>query len=543
MHVVYCQSLSMFLERILIKGIDAAIGSLQSGSFSYFWKRGDFTLKALSHGAFGNINILQINGTILTDYKGNVVVVKRNNNLGNRKPLKISFNNNIIWLVDYQLTEVYFSAFIKYLTDFKVCPYLQRYVSLYFVDEEYVLISEKYDMEFSKFFPQLTSTYLIQFLFQFTYTVYILKMYLGMVHFDTHLRNVMVTKSKSKTNTILGGDFILPYMEYEIRIIDFGFCTLDLSVSVDEFLKRDLKIAPHNFNKKPTIPKLFTTVAGETSKLITIELQYFLLHIYQLIARQNAKHELLNVIKNFSNCMYEMDVDFTFPKLEGFILREHDVGIVTDSITHPSHLLQGLKRYCLKYGFVAEYSCPFKEIHISLPHTIISKEIESRHRKQYIQFLKNTCELKWYESSFIILKKSFGHLWTFHKAKNMMKSSENDLIIYMKNQPYNYNNAYINVFDNTIHFSRNKNISDFHSKNFYCGKFVNDNTCSVFYIAIIKDVLSIFNFKTPVRATDIKEVYSPDILIDCSHACGLRIDYEDLQSINSRKPLFYINLL
>ena len=556
MRQIYCYSLSKFFKKILDCGMINAINVLDSVDFEYFWKRGDYKLVTLSHGAFGTISEMVIDDEPLTDNHNKTVVVKRNKSFVTKVPVLV----NSIWLVDFQMSEIYFSAFIRYLTDIKVCPYLQRYISLHVVEDEYVLFSEKYDMELMKFFPQLNSDYVIQFLFQFTYTIYILKVYLGLVHYDTHLRNLMVKKMEPGPSKIISDSYCglyIPYMPYELRLIDFGFCTLDLNVSFDDFLRRDLKIAPHNFNKKPSIPELFTTRKGEASKLLTIEIQYFCIHLYQLVHRQSPNHPMLKVIQNFCECMYQQSVDLMHPSLDGaFILRQHDVGVICSSITQPTHLIDGLKRYCRKYGEVVDYDgkqiFAYKQgvINVNSVETV-SPRVSKEKSKKYLQYLEQIYDLRWYESSFFKFRYNiFGYMWTFHTFKKTNKKSDNDLIIYYKNQPYNINNAYLSVDENVV-FSRNKNSSDFHSRNFYCGKFLVYNEKYIeskgkvnLLIGILNDQLTIVYFEISIHDYVIQFIkdYNFSMLINATNVIGLRIDYESKIKIN-KTPLLYINLM
>ena len=556
MKQIYCYSLSKFFKKILDSNMSDAVNILSSVDFEYFWKKGDYILKTLSHGAFGTISEMVIDDELLVDNHFKIVVVKRNKSFVSKIPVLV----NDIWLVDFQMSEIYFSAFIRYLTDIKVCPYLQRYISLHIVEDEYVLFSEKYDMELMKFFPHLDSDYIMQFLFQFTYTIYILKIYLGLVHYDTHLRNLMVKKSDSSSGVLISDSYCgiyLPYMPYELRLIDFGFCTLDLNISLDNFLRRNLKIAPHNFNKKPNIPELFTTRKGETSKLLTIEIQYFCIHLYQLIHRQSSNNPMLQLIQNFCECIYQQPVDLMNPSLEGaFILRQHDVGVICNSITQPTHLIDGLKRYCEKYGQIVNYNnkqiFSYKKGLINLNSILeISPRVSKEKSKKYKYYLQHIYDLKWYEPSFFKFRHNiFGHMWAFRNFKKTNKKSDNDLVIYYKNQPYNINNAYLSVDENIV-FSRNKNSSDFHSRNFYCGKFIVYNEKFIetkgkinFLIGILNDQLTIINFEISIHEHIMQFIkdYNFSILINATDILGLRIDYES-KIVIDKNPLIYINLM
>lgn len=553
-----CHLLSYNLDRFLkamLTDFKTSTLTLDDDSFNYEWKLGTFNMKSLSKGGFGLVfDVTCRNGKIQTR-SGRDVVAKCNKN---RLHLDLMLIEDI-FAVDYDVSEIYFAALLSYINRLKICPFICKYLSVNLVDEEYILFIQKYEVELLTF-QQLSPDHLVNFLFQLTYTVYILKMYLGLVHFDVHLRNVMVTKSN---RSFLIADhkqgIYLPEMDFEIRLIDFGFCLADLSNSVDPFLKNPLKIAPINFKKQHrAFPELFYSTRNSVSKLMTIELQYFMLHIYQLTKRNHSEnHPICVVVKNFAEALYEKDVDLNTPSMgdKNVILSNHDVGVECN-ITHPTLLMKGLLRYCQRHGGVFQEDgyvryCPFP-VHTFRTENmqILRAQAEPSVSLKYNTFIKQNIPLvAWFEESHYALGTTFGKRVMFPIDQpfsiNQMKQ-ETCLHVLLKNVPFSSANAYMS-FDKKITF-RKKTSFDTNRQLYYCGNFlwmVNKafkfNEQPKLLLGLNKTTFFIFYFQYYISQHNTLKLIKEnnlDVLINATSSLGFSFKGDDISA--SKSALFYI---
>jgi len=556
---VYCKSLDKMLV-LVITDISTSLKFLYNKDFDFFWKCGNYTLKSLTKGGFGAINEMSLFKNLVVDSKNNSLVVKINNNSFKSDPRLFQG----IWLLDFDVAEVYFCPFIAYLNQLKVCPFLCNYVSVNVVDNNYVLFIERYTFEMIKFLPQLTVEYTIQFLFQLTYTFFILKQYLGMVHFDVHLRNVMTVKSNSSYlffDQYNGHGIYLPFMPFEVRLIDFGFCTIDLRNSCDEFLKTNLCCAPFNLRLLLEIPSLYKTSRLTRSKLLTVELQYFCLHLYQVIQRQAPHHPILNIIQQFCDCMYQQPTNLTNPSLkpDHWILHDHDVGVVTPTILKPSDLMTGLERYCKLYGSVTEFRqkkvyIPFKNIQLDETRLRIVTPRSTIDLQKYQRFLKSEIPcLRWFEPTFTVFNSQFGHVYRFIQTNSFIRISDQTppedqgIGIYYRNKPFNITNAYMTHEKGRIRFQVNRRPEDF-KNSYYVGKFIyfagkkvsNVEVIPRLFFAISESYFYVFQLPTD-NIDQLLKFYNCQYMIDassCSFFYQGQLVY--LPEIPDIKPLIYL---
>lgn len=556
--VIRSYNFDRFLKEIL-DNFKSCAKVLNDENFSYEWKLGTFQTKSLSKGGFGLVSNISVNNKKIVTHSGKDVVVKSNKN-----SIQLTFSViEGIFAVDYDVSEIYFATLLSYITRLKICPFICKYLSVNLVDEEYMLFIEKYESELLTF-PKLSVERLINFLFQLTYTVYILKIYLGFVHFDVHLRNVMITKSNRSFMIVdKSRGIYLPEMDYEIRLIDFGLCLADLTHSVDPFLRKPVKIAPINFNvTKEKLPELYFTTKNNVSKLLTIELQYFMLHIYQLTKRaQGEHHPICKTIEDFGEAMYGTKVNFNYPSLgpNNVILSEHDVG-VTCELNHPEMLMNGLVNYCQKHGSVfhgsvnVRYS-PFKKYNFDTKNMhFLRAEANIDIRQKYQRFIKQDIPLvPWYENSFYSLGTQFGNRLVFPMPLKLSLSKDKQdtcLHITSKNAPFSSSNAYVTFEDNKIQFVRKTN-ANADKQLFFCGHFlwVSNKSFVVkehakLVLGITKNNFFIFYFQKALSEKYLLKIikeHELELLINVTNSLGFSYKGDILHN-PSKTRLFYINL-
>jgi len=552
-----CYLVSYNLDRLLksmLTDFSRAIQDIEDESFTYFWKLGLFEKKSISKGGFGLVYDVKCRDLDIVTLNNKSMVVKCNKNKIN---LEIFYTDGV-YAVDYDVSEIYFSALVAYIYRLKVCPFICKYLSVNMVDDEYALFIQRYEWEMLTF-PHLTVDLVIQFLFQLTYTVYILKLYLGLVHFDVHLRNVMITKTDRSFLIQTQDDkaVYLPSKGFEIRLIDFGFCLVDLSASIDPFLNNNLKIAPINFKKQQkTLPSLFYSTRSNVSKMMTIELQYFMLHIYQLTKRsQGESHPICVAIRNFGETMYQQTVDFNTPSLadKHVIISNHDVGVDCD-IKHPSQLIDGLVRYCSAFGSVDGIThCPFPNTSASDTALTVNFLPDRKTLGKYKAFIDQTIPLvPWFDDTFYNLGSTFGQRISFPlKTKVEIAQEKKDTCLHVlnKNVPFASSNAYLLYENYRVVVVRKRNF-DSPKKAFFMGQFLwNDGKAYKFarrptlLVGVDSTHLHIFHFKFSLNESHVLRLIRENnlrVCIDSSSALGVTYKGDDITL--SASALFYLIL-
>jgi hypothetical protein len=493
LQTVHCNSLDRLLGYILDDtGSAVQKWKRDSVAFSKFWSTKPFAKKIISMGGFGKILVpLTYDGKTLhcfTNYFSKLeiseIVIKTNR--------KISKNDLVMtrdhcWLADSNYAESYFAAFIKYVAYHKTCPFLCNYLSSFLTEKgKTVTMIEKYncDLRTLMISENVSSDQMINIIFQFVYTIYILKSYLGIIHYDTHLRNVMIVKQKqSKYKYIMLYDkfrkqgILFPFLEYFIKIIDFGLCSIDLNESVDPFLKRNLKISSLNVAEE---------LVSDQEKNATLDFQYFILHLWQMSNQSNK-----DAIDKFCEIFYE-DVSKTPKNIiendkrlvinqENCIIKTHDVGLKGTLIKNRHDLIDGLMRYCTYSGNVIKdnenivYSLfpldnipSFNEIYVVHP-------TNPKHVPKFIE------ESKWFKKEFFqINEEKVGYRWIFnikhHKPFPSKEIPRTGIILKNKTNQPDKKNAYLSFSgpNSTLRFHALRKHAE-SVKSFFCGTFIVHN--------------------------------------------------------------------
>jgi hypothetical protein len=557
MRFIYCQSLNFLLKCLLDNvGTMAEKWKLHSLDFSKYWATKPCAKQIVSLGGFGKVitpyffDGSDVNGYIeeFGTTRQKLVVIKTNRH----KTQLFSKKQNGYWIVDVNYAESYFAPFVKYVNDLGVCPFLCNYMASYLTEKNrMVMFIERYDTEL-RTFELMNNQYLINILFQFVYTIFVLKSYLGMVHYDTHLRNLMLIKNEqNKYKYILLYDryknigILLPFLEYTLKLIDFGLCTIDLRDSYDPKLKESgLRVKSIN--------------APENVENLTIELQYLVLHLWQA----GLPAETLACLSDFCAAFYD-NVDLTpskilanNPKLvltEGkCIITSHDVGIANSIIQSRQNLIDGLLRYCITYGSVIQDSSntvysPFKIQELPSFNEIFV--VHPQASKQYIP----SSECKWFRPYFFQINKNrVGYNWMFpvHNYKPVPYKTlpRTGLCLKYKTQPFHFTNAYLSFINGNMRFHYAKNAADI-AQSYVCGKFLMFNrkeikipkTTGQLFLSFKERTFIVIFMINPVEYTQIiawakKQKY--EALIDATHHVSFL--YEKEYFNNHFKPIMYI---
>lgn len=348
------------------------------------WNKYNF--QPFSWGKYGAIGKLSRDGEQIKVGETSLVVKTNRHPI---KDIKIKFLDNTL-VLDDNIAEIVFAALINILYDVGACPFYVRYAGYFLKQPVVYLFSEKCSFEFSHILqrrPDGSSIVvkkphlLMNCIFQMIYAVYVYKAYFNLIHFDTHIRNVMLkTKSRehyqdiswSECKYIIFRDkrtsraIVIKNYNYIVKLLDFGLCFASLNKTplTDSTIRVESHINAHKFVDTP-------------SKANTVDIMYFLLHVYQYMNfgldknfgstttnfsedRRYFSH-LLKIINEFSTDFFGKpfsdfsNVNVPDRNSEGkllYLLKQHNVGVESDLFRHRQGLMEGLIRYCTASGCV-----------------------------------------------------------------------------------------------------------------------------------------------------------------------------------------------
>jgi hypothetical protein len=348
----------------------------------------NYRFQPFSWGKYGAIGKLSLNG-VRVKIGDTSLIVKTN-----RKPIneiKIKFHENVLTL-DENVAEIVFAAIIKILYDSGACPFYVRYAGYFLKQPLIYLFSEKCCFEFSHILErqqdgfcvaQRVPNLLMNCIFQFVYAVYIYKSYFNLIHFDTHIRNIMLKTRNSESyggirwseckyivfrDARLRQAIVIKNYGYTVKILDFGLCFATLGRT---------PVAASNVHIRSNINA--EMCVDTPSKSNTLDLMYFLLHIYQYMnfgldknfgstTTQFSKDRahfstLLQQINDFSKFFFGnafshfANANVPDRNSEGkllYLLKNHNVGIESPLFDHCQGLMEGLLRVCREAGFVRD---------------------------------------------------------------------------------------------------------------------------------------------------------------------------------------------
>lgn len=313
-------------------------------------------------------------------------------------------------------SETLFGSMVGHLYDLGVCPFFTKYFGVYFCggsrNKKCSTITEMASIELIKLLERkvgLATRYpivIINLLFQYVYTLFVMKYFYGMVHYDTNNRNLMVTLLKNNYNLkgtlikdyIYKGEklndkdyFFLDTMFYEgdtkvyvsiknyglmLKLIDYGACSAFLDRSYVKRYKKNITISTADQDLRRINAYDAYLSAGRTQSVSnTIELQYSLINIYEFIFHgldvvTGTKLVDLSALSDYK-VLLEMLDDFTLNfyqnsdlKISTYLRKHpefkvqqrkglwewqsfaHNVGLDKPDLNNPQNLMKGLLRVC-----------------------------------------------------------------------------------------------------------------------------------------------------------------------------------------------------
>jgi len=350
------------------------------------WNR--YLFQPFSWGKYGAIGKLSLDGERVRAGETKLVVKTNRHPIAN---LKIKFSENTL-ILDENIAEIVFAALVKLLFDLGACPFYVRYAGYLFKQPIVYLFSEKCCFEFSHILKRQRDgtskaveqpNLLMNCIFQMIYAVYVYKAYFNLVHFDTHIRNVMLKTNNRETyrgvkwsdcKYIVFRDkrtstaIVIKNYDYVVKLLDFGLCfaSLDKSPLAASRVRLETGMRAHAFVDTP-------------SKSNTIDVMYFLLHVYQYMNfgldknfgstttefGQDRRHfaGLIANINEFSLHFFGKSfseyANANVPDRNGegkllYLLKQHNVGVENPMFNQPQGLMEGLIRFCRAAGFARQ---------------------------------------------------------------------------------------------------------------------------------------------------------------------------------------------
>lgn len=367
-------------------------------------------IKYFSEGGFGAIGKLTMDGkpikaavfSLSRNGKGDVFYADMVVKIGKQK-LKAKIyrrSQNIISVTD-PVSDMVFGSALGHLYDIGVCPFITKYFGTYFcTDNETGMAIETAHFELRNKLDRFRNERigakdLKNVMFQFYYCLFILKAYYGMVHFDSHLRNIMLLdlskdymyhgKKMSDVDIILmetnlkneAGNYIVIGIEkskYMIKLIDYGCMLMCFDRSGLARLRRDLRVET-DFKDITNIGAAQALIESHRSLPFanTCDLMFTMINIYEYLQvgldRESAtedlnaprhnkdhiavidemtKNTIGTTMKTFLDRNANLRVQRTIYGNFDWFMRNRAAGIHDDAYSNPSFILNALIKSCTR---------------------------------------------------------------------------------------------------------------------------------------------------------------------------------------------------
>lgn len=402
-----------FPSIVTVKDKDKFINKLiiSSSQFCDLRLKNYFKIKYFSEGSFGAVGKIGVHDKAIkaaifsfersgrNDLFYTNTIIKVGKQVGKNK----IYRKNISTIsVSDPLCDMVFGSMLGHLYDIGVCPFVTKYFGTYLCsNNETNMIIEAADEElFTKLNRtrngRLNASDLKNIITQYCYCLYVLKVYYGAVHFDSHLRNVMLKDVQSAEYMYHGKKFdtinyilletgvydknslpiivMLKKTNYIVKLIDYGSMLVCLDRSHYKRFKRDLRISTDNEDISKIGAGDALRYADTTRSFAnTVDVLFTLINIYEYL-RHNLdgyhgiehNHEHLRVTNDISYALFgftltkflETHPEFLLKKLNGrydWFMRNHNTGILTD-FSEEKYLMEGIVKMCTKSVILRNFS-------------------------------------------------------------------------------------------------------------------------------------------------------------------------------------------
>lgn len=382
-----------------------------------------FHMKYFSQGGFGMVGTIGLNKKPENLIKAAIYSFERSNKhnlfyvdiiikigINNNPPKIFKTHDSSISITD-PLSDMIFGSVLSHLYDIGVCPFITKYFGTYLCKKknETSMLLEASDFELRKKLSRYDKSRLNvsefkNIIAQYIYCLYILKIYFGTIHFDTHLRNIMLTDIKKKDYMYHGKFFknldyilletglkdkegngiiiLLKKSSYLLKLIDYGCMLFCFDRSVFDRFRKDLRIETDLENIK-SIGAFEALMMSKTNQSYgnTVDFMFTIINIYEFLSKgldngnfgdesaENYNIEYLNIINGIMFDMIGMSMkdflnnnpQFKIQKIDGeydWFMRNHSCGF-TKNFENPKFLIDLLIKMCVYKITVNQF--PFKQ--------------------------------------------------------------------------------------------------------------------------------------------------------------------------------------
>ena len=384
-----------------------------SKEFCDLIKKKFFSIRYFSEGGFGAVGKISIGSkpikaavlSIERTGKNNLFYVDTIVKIGKQLvPTKIyRIDMNTVAITD-PMSDMVFGSVLGHLFDIGVNPFVTKYFGTYACENnETGMIIEASSYELRQRLGRqvknrITPSELMNILAQYVYSLYILKIYYGLVHFDTHLRNIMVTDLDTTEYMYHGKDMknidyilfetgkrdnsnhkmivCIKKNKYLLKIIDYGCLLVSFQRSEIARFRKDLNIQT-DMKDITNIGAADALASSKRSQSYanTVDLMFTLINLYEYmnIGLENTEistldptvaednKEYIRVINTLTNNLIGMNMESFLhqnPQLlvtknrQGvfhWFMNNHNSGIY-NGFENTDYLILGLLRSCTHFS-------------------------------------------------------------------------------------------------------------------------------------------------------------------------------------------------
>lgn len=392
-----------------------------SREFCDLIKKKFFSIKYFSEGSFGAVGKISIGRkpikaavlSIERTGKNNLFYIDTIVKIGKQiVPTKIyRIDMNTVAITD-PMSDMVFGSLLGHLYDIGVNPFVTKYFGTYACENNetgMIIEASSYELR-QKLNRQaknrITPSQLMNIMAQYVYSLYILKMYYGLVHFDTHLRNIMITDLDTTDYMYHGKDMknieyilletgkrdnsnrkiivCIKKNKYLLKIIDYGCLFISFQRSEIKRFRKDINI--HTDMKDiMNIGAADALASSKNSQSFanTVDLMFTLINIYEymyigldkteiskidpVVAEENK--EYIDVINRFTLNLIGMSMESFLeqnPQLRvvknrygvfHWFMNNHNSGIY-NGFENIDYLILGLLKSCKHFSTMSYF--PFE---------------------------------------------------------------------------------------------------------------------------------------------------------------------------------------
>lgn len=443
---------------------------ITSNEFCDLRNKNMFNLKYFSEGGFGKVGTIGLKTTNNNNLESDKSKIKaaifsinqsydQNNIFYTDIIIKIGINqtkaiihkthDSSISITD-PLSDMIFGSVLSHLFDIGVCPFVTKYFGTYLcTNNETSMIIEASNYELRKKLSRYDKDRLEikefkNVIIQFMYALYILKIYFGTVHFDSHLRNIMLTDVRD-TEYMYHGKFfkdikyiiletglkdpngnailiVIPNSKYIVKLIDYGCMLFCFDRSIFDRFRKDLRIETDNKNIN-AIGALNALNMSKINKSYanTVDFMFSIINIYEYLAKGldqgykgdiTAKSENLEYLNFINSIMFNIigismeeflnkNPIFQIQKTNNdnydWFMRNHNCGFPSN-FENPKYLIDVIIKLCIEDVFMDYFPFENTKYYEKTVHLYCTEKLTTNISSDNSLFL--TCNISDYTKMF-----------------------------------------------------------------------------------------------------------------------------------------------